>query len=279
MERWLVIAMLCAVGLPAVAQVAVRELDRDIILQRLDISATSTADRQALLKHAFEPAGCRGDRLREQPVKYSRIGNVVCILPGAGNRVIIVGAHFDCVDDGSGIADNWSGAALLPSLYESLASRPRNHTFIFVGFTEEELGMRGSDAYAGSMSKQERARASAMLNLDTLGLATTSVWLSHADDKLVKHILKVARAMNLPLTAVNFEKVGATDSEPFERRNIPSLTLHSVTQENYHILHSPQDRLASIHPNDYYDSYRLAAVFLAYLDGALDAAPQELPQK
>jgi Zn-dependent M28 family amino/carboxypeptidase len=40
-------------------------------------------------------------------------------MPGESDSEIIVGGHFDFVDHGQGIVDDWSGVALLPSLYEA----------------------------------------------------------------------------------------------------------------------------------------------------------------
>jgi len=54
--------------------------------------------------------------------------------------------------------------------------------------------------------------------------------------------------MNLPVTGVNVEQVGSTDSEQFAARKIPSITIHSLTQEtwNARILHTSKDRLSAI---------------------------------
>ena len=82
--------------------------------------------------------------------------------------MIIVGAHFDKVPEGDGVVDNWSGASLLPSLFQSLKDEPHNHTFVFIGFTDEEKGLLGSSFYAGHMSKEEVAATDAMVNMDTL---------------------------------------------------------------------------------------------------------------
>ncbi len=46
--------------------------------------------------------------------------------------------------------------------------------------------------------------------------------------------------------------------------------LHSVTQDRFGILHSSLDDLAAVRLNDYYDTYRLLAAYLAYLDTALN---------
>ena len=37
-------------------------------------------------------------------------------------RVIVLTSHNDKVDVGDGVVDNWSGASLLPSLFQSLAA-------------------------------------------------------------------------------------------------------------------------------------------------------------
>ena len=84
--------------------------------------------REATLKRLFEEAGCDRAHLSEQPVKGSKQPNVICVLPGKGQRTIIVGAHFDRGSDGDGVVDNWSGASLLPSLYQSVKSTEREHT-------------------------------------------------------------------------------------------------------------------------------------------------------
>jgi len=89
----------------------------------------------------------------------------------------LVGAHFDRVDTGLGVADNWSGAALLPSFYQALLSSGRHHTFAFVGFADEGKGLIGSEFYASRISKEQAAKIRAMINLDTLGLSSTKIWV------------------------------------------------------------------------------------------------------
>ena len=261
------VCVLLLLSTVVMAQVYVKELPRDVIESRLSHFAKKTADRQAILKEWFQHAGC--PNLTEQPVKHAAVGNLICTVAGETDKVIIVGAHFDCVDAGDGVVDNWSGAALLPSLLETLKTRPRKHTYVFIAFTDEEKGMVGSEFYADHMTKEERERTDAMVNMDTLGLSPTKVWLSHSDKNLVNLAASVAAAMKLPIAAVNFEKVGATDSDSFLQKKVPSITIHSVTQQTYHILHSTDDKLKAINMDDYFSTYRLTAVYLAFLDTKL----------
>ena len=232
--------------------------------------------REDILKQLFLASGCLPDHLTEQVVKKKMPPNLICTVPGKTDRIILVGAHTDHADIGDGVVDNWSGASLLPSLLYSLSEEPRQHTFLFVGFTEEEKGMLGSEFYAAKLSKEERAKIDAMVNLDTLGLGPTKVWGSHADKQLLEDLVRIAVSMKLPIASVNVERVGTTDSESFARFSIPRITIHSVTQQTWSILHSNKDAMTAIQLDDYYASYRLLAGYLAYLDTALNppaAAP------
>jgi Zn-dependent M28 family amino/carboxypeptidase len=111
-------------------------------------------------------------------MKGSRSPNVICTLPGESGAVILTGAHFDFSGRGKGVVDNWSGAALLPSLYQSLADRPRRHTFVFVGYTGEEAGLLGSQSYVKQLTPEQRSKIAAAVNLDCLGLSSTKLWLT-----------------------------------------------------------------------------------------------------
>ncbi|HWJ19666.1 MAG TPA: M28 family peptidase [Geobacterales bacterium] len=195
------------------------------------------------------------------------------MLPGSSGKVIIVGAHFDHISEGNGVVDNWSGASLLPSLYQALRTDPRKHTYIFIGFTDEEKGEVGSRFYAQHLTKEEVVATEAMVNLDTLGLAPTEVWESHSDKRLTGELVYLAKQLSLPVAGVNVDQIGSTDSVQFSERKIPSIAIHSLTQEtwNAHILHTQKDKLSALRLDDYYQTYRLLAAYLVFLDQAAGA--------
>ncbi len=240
--------------------------------ERLGQYQGSNVEREATLKKLFADAGC-GEQIFEQPVRFHP-PNLICVLPGNSDRFIIVGGHFDRVSLGDGVADNWSGASLLPSLYEAIRIEPRQHTYVFVAFTDEEMGLIGSRFYARKMTDEQVSATDAMINLDTLGLDSTHVWVSHSNKDLVRGLGYIGQLINSPLTGVDFEQVGSTDSESFSRRKIRSLTVHSLNQkvEDEGILHSPKDNLSAIHLDEYYETYRLLAAYLVYLDHRFDKA-------
>ena len=242
------------------------QLPKSVVEGRLLQYQGSDPFRAATLINLFQEAGCTGERLIKQKVPHASAPNVVCTLPGTSSAAIIVGAHFDHVSKGDGVVDNWSGASVLPSLFESLSTIPRHYTFIFVGFTDEEKGFVGSRYYADHLQEEEVARTRGMINLDTLGLGPTEIWVNDSNPNLVKKLISTAAAMKLPVSGMNVDGVGDSDGSSFKRRRIPIITLHSISDATLGILHSPKDTLAAINQDDYYDSYRLIAAYLAELD-------------
>ena len=247
-------------------QVRFFPVNKDIVEAHLKDAPSKNEDRKVRLEELFQDAGCKDENLANQKVNGSRLPNVICTLSGPSESVIIVGAHFDNQGAGSGIVDNWSGASLLPHLYQSLSKERRHHVFRFIGFTDEEKGLVGSRFYAERLKKEEITNVKAMINLDTLGLGPAELWLNRGDKALANLFFGVAGALELPRIAMNVEQVGSTDSESFRQLKIPSLTVHSITQRTLPILHSPADKLSAINLDDYYQSYRLLTAYLIVLD-------------
>jgi hypothetical protein len=268
--RWILPGLLLFAAAAAFAQSdQYLQLPKAVIEERLRQYTALNPERGATIERLFHEAGCRGERLREQSVEESALPNVICTLPGRSNSIIIVGAHFDHAPKGNGVVDNWSGASLLPSLYESLSSIPREHTYIFIGFTDEEKGFVGSTHYAERLTEDEVGRIQGMINMDTLGLGPTEIWASKSDPELVQEVTEVASELKLPLREMNVDAYGNSDGKPFRERKIPTITFHSVTIDTLGILHSNKDNLKAIKLNDYYESYKLIAAYLAALDSEL----------
>jgi hypothetical protein len=70
------------------------------------------------------------------------------------------------------------------------------------------------------------------------------------------------------ITGINVEQVGSTDAEQFAQRKIPRITIHSLTQEtwNARIIHTSKDKISARRLDDYYQTYRLLATYVASLD-------------
>jgi Zn-dependent M28 family amino/carboxypeptidase len=141
---------------------------------------------------------------------------------------------------------------------------------MFIGFTDEEKGMIGSRYYVEHLKKAELHQISATVNLDSLGTGTTKLELTRGDRKLADALAAVATTFKLPLSVVNVHLVGRSDSDSFQDKKVPTLNIHSLTNETFPILHTARDQMSAIRMPEYYDSYRLLTAYLAYLDEKLD---------
>jgi Iap family predicted aminopeptidase len=245
-------------------------LTPETIQQRLETVTGKAADRRARLEDLFREAGCTGDAMTSQIVPRSKQPNVICTLAGSGPGTIVVGGHHDFIDRGTGAVDDWSGTALLPSLYQTMAGKPRKHTFIFIGFAAEEIGLHGSAEYVKKLTPEQRTRIRAMINLECLGLTPPKAAKSPAT-QLLDIYVRVSQALRIPPGVVDLdERYFSDDSRSFRNAKIPAVVIHSITQETLRILHSTNDNLKAIDPKHYYDAYRLSAVYLASLDSLLE---------
>lgn len=148
----------------------------------------------------------------------------------------------------------------------------------FVGFTDEEQGDVGSSFYVRQMTNQQAGAIDAMVNIDTLGLGPTKVWASHSDQRLIAALAYIANRLNASLERVDVDGLGWTDADTFAARDIPRITIHSLTQKTWdaHILHSSKDNISAMRLDDYYQTYRLLAAYVAYLD-EIATAPEKQP--
>lgn len=237
-----------------------------LIKSRLESGVVAQRQRQATIQNLFHDAGCTSE---EQRVDRNS-GNVVCTSPGQTSSTIVVGGHFDFVDRGTGIVDDWSGSSLLPSLYQALKNQPHRHTYVFVAFAEEERGLVGSSRYVKALTTDQKGLIRAFVNLECLGLNPVKVWTHRSNPDLLMRLREVANAMDIQLQGVDIDRVGDDDTHPFLSARIPVISIHSLTQDTLPILHSQRDRLEAIHSPEYYATYRLLAYYLAYLDLKLD---------
>jgi hypothetical protein len=235
-----------------------------VLWQRLERLPLENADRAADLLSLFKEVGCAD--VVEENVRGAKLPNVGCTLPGLTTQLVIVGAHYDKTKKGRGALDNWSGAAMLVSLYEGLSDSRRNYTFRFVGFADEEKGLVGSKAHARQYRRRDTPKPHAMVNIDTIGSAESSIWLERANEHLAGHLVRLASAMDLPLEIVEFKGIASTDSESFRTHDIPVISLSSIREDTFAALHSADDQLSLIDPEHYPKSYRL---ILAYLHQVL----------
>lgn len=94
--------------------------------------------------------------------------NLIFSKHGASDRVIVVGAHYDCVEQTFGTDDNASGVGVLLELASIYSTKESPYTIRFILFSAEEPGCLGSQYYVDNLSQEERDRIACMINIDTI---------------------------------------------------------------------------------------------------------------
>lgn len=244
-----------------------QNLPSETIEARFNRLRRTNAERATELASIFADAGCKQPLYSEQVVKGSKLPNLICHLAGSSERTIVVGAHYDKVNAGDGAIDNWSGASLLPSLFESLRTVGRQVTFEFVAFTDEEKGLVGSEFYVKTLPKDARSNVVANVNIDSLGIkGPPRIWTGLSSKKLVDSAALIANSLQIKVQGFDLQNLGISDSASFRVVKIPTIDFHSLDDGRFDLLHSKKDVATSVDIPSYYATYRLLTAYLAYLD-------------
>jgi Zn-dependent M28 family amino/carboxypeptidase len=176
------------------------------------------------------------------------VDNLVAVLPGRSEQVIVVGGHFDSWDLGQGAIDNGLGVAQLFDLARLLqAHSPINeHTVEIVWFNAEEWGLWGSIDYA---ERHDLTAVRAMLNLDMVGnpIAINAMGF----DELVPFL----ESWSESLGAWDFRRKVAnktwmgSDHHPFILKGVPSITFNApIDHEDVRYYHDFGDTFDKVDP-------------------------------
>lgn len=170
--------------------------------------------------------------------------NTIAELRGTArpDEVVIVGAHLDSWDLGTGATDNGTGAMCVLDAARAIARsglRPLR-TIRFALFTGEEQGLIGSRKYAEAHAG-EADSIQAVLVLDNGTGAVTGQALQGRGD-----LEGLWRALLAPLTSLGADSVvnrakGGTDHLAFLPYGVPAFNFNQVERGYPHTHHSQSD--------------------------------------
>jgi hypothetical protein len=224
-------------------------------------------ERIERLVDLFFQAGCVGDKL-EQPMSAapSHHPDVVCRLPGRTDDVILVAAY---VQPNERNREDWSGAALLPQLYRSLAIAARQHTYVFVGVSEGSRHGLRSDAQRIADVDGDHLRALVDLQYLRAGV-TKDLIFSTGHESLRVDLGAVGAAVGMPREALRY----VNSPESYRRNELPAISIASPLPPVAAAVSTPNP----VAERDAYQSTgRTIAVYLAYLDDTLRIRGHEPP--
>lgn len=252
------------------------------------------------LKGEFTRLGwtCRMDEW--EIVNYNRVvplNNMVCQLPGASAKEILVVAHHDQSPDTVEGADNdGSGIAILMHLAEIFAAEPsRRYTLVFVSTDAEEYGEVGTLRYVRTHPDVRQIVAG--LSLDNLGKKWSNgmdmdprgqfrgygpVWLLLT----AREAARAAGDLWIPVVRSPVDQVldqavpvSFMDEGPMVAAGVPALGFATryapgTSELVWNSYHTPGDTLDTLSADVLYQSGRTAEALIRQLQ-TMDSFPQE----
>jgi Zn-dependent M28 family amino/carboxypeptidase len=184
--------------------------------------------------------------------------NVVGVRRGAGDDLVLITAHFDHLPPASsgddriynGADDNASGVAGVLAIADALHSArvTTDASIIFVAFTGEEVGLRGSRHLAGKPPFDLR-RVRGMFNMEMISRGEEDlIFIDGARnaDNLRDALRRANESARLGLR-LRFDEhpdwLQRSDQGPFIYRKIPAVLLSVEDHEDYHEVSDEVERI------------------------------------
>jgi carboxypeptidase Q len=203
--------------------------------------------------------------------------NVVAEIPGSDpalkDEVVMLGAHLDSVQSGTGAIDDAAGCAVMMEavrVLKAIGARPRR-TVRLALWGSEELDHLGSRAYVRLhfgdpdtlVLKPEHERLSAYFNLDNGGSRIRGVYLqgSEAVRPIFEEYLKPFHYLGAEtLTILN---AGGTDHEEFDAVGLPGFQfIQDALDYETRVYHSNQDLYEAVVEEDLKQAVAIVASFV-----------------
>ena len=195
--------------------------------------------------------------------------NIILELPGQGEGVVILGAHYDTVRNSVGANDNASGVSVLLTLAERLAQPPWSSQMVsvfpftlrFIAFGSEETGLTGSRHYVHQLTDKELGVIEVMINFDSVGSGT--FLRGPGDSWLTSLVAEIASKEGVSYTSIN---EGYSGSDHFSFRydaEIPTISFFSNDESR---INTRSDTIEFINPVLLGDMVVLVLELLASLE-------------
>jgi Zn-dependent M28 family amino/carboxypeptidase len=198
-------------------------------------SLQRTGLRVPVLAVGADAAGLAGQRVRVAVDATSADRRSPSVIGEIGEsdaeRVLMAGAHLDSVREGPGLNDNGSGVAAVLEIAEELAGRrvPAGTALRFAFWGAEEIGLVGSRDYVEGLSRADRRRIAAYINLDMVGTPDAEPAVYDGDARI-----ESALRRHLGRDAPQRDLGNSSDHAPFRSAGIPVGGIFTGLDDCYH---------------------------------------------
>jgi carboxypeptidase Q len=199
--------------------------------------------------------------------KPVQVYNTVADIRGTEkpDEVVILGAHLDSWDLGTGATDNGTGSMAVLAAARALQKvgiKPRR-TIRFILFSGEEQGLNGSRAYVKA-HKDDLPKTSAILVHDsgTGKVLTVGLMGNYAARETVdRAVYPLAKVKEIGLVEPSLRKEGGSDHVPFDEAGVPGFWCVQDLADYDKMHHSQADRLEHVRWDDLTEGAQVLAVF------------------
>ncbi|HEX8163521.1 MAG TPA: M20/M25/M40 family metallo-hydrolase [Pyrinomonadaceae bacterium] len=194
----------------------------------------------------------------------AQTANVVAEIRGRErpDEWIIVGAHLDSWDFGTGAQDNGSGVAMVLEAARAVASlgQPPRRSVRFALWGGEEQGLLGSRAYVEAHERELKSCV-AVLNTDN-GAGHPKGWKVEGREDLSKAMQPISRALLEDLSGGGLSPEASFDTDHgfFMLKGVPSLDLWVDMEPYEKIHHKAGDTLDKLDRHNLADGAAIVAV-------------------
>lgn len=182
----------------------------------------------------------------------TQVNNVIAEIPGSErpDEWILIGAHFDSWDYGTGAQDNGAGSAMVLEAARAIAAlgvRPRR-SIRFALWGGEEEGLIGSSAYVQAHTR-ELDKCVAVLNTDN-GAGHPKGWKVEGRTDLRDAMQPISDSLLKDISGdeLSLKTTYDTDHGPFMLHGIPSLDLLVDMTHYFEVHHKSSDTYDKVDP-------------------------------
>ncbi len=186
---------------------------------------------------------------------HVKVDNVVAEIPGTdpGGEFVLIGAHLDSWQLGTGAEDNGTGAASVLSIAQAVMAsgvKPRR-TMRFVLFGGEEEGLLGSLHYAREHAA-EMAKCAGDFVTDS-GSEPPEGWYtfgSHEEQQALAPVEPLLASLGAGGMSNEGTHTFSTDEAPFLVQGVPSYVLWTQVEKYMQLHHKPSDTFDKVNQRD-----------------------------
>ncbi len=196
--------------------------------------------------------------------------NVVAEIRGSekADEIVLLGAHLDAWDLGTGALDNGVNCALVVDVARAIAAGPRpKRTIRFVLFTGEENGLLGSRGYVHS-HRDELDRHVAVVIHDIGDGRITGYYTNGRPDLDAPVKAALAPVASRGADSVVEEAILGTDNFDFLLEGVPNLVANQDTSRYLADYHAESDTFDKVDPDLARGNAAIAAVLVSRIANA-----------